>query len=126
MGVITSIGGHALETAWWGPAPEAAPTLVLLHEGLGCVALWRDFPQRLAEATGCGVFAYSRARLRAVRPVSLPRPLSYMHDEARSAAAGAGRGRRCGAACWSAIPTGPRSRRSMPAACRILGCAGWC
>jgi len=41
-----------LETAWWGPPPNAAPTLVLLHEGLGCVSLWRNFPQRLAEATG--------------------------------------------------------------------------
>ena len=29
------------------------PTLVLLHEGLGCVAMWRDFPQQLAAATGC-------------------------------------------------------------------------
>ena len=46
-----------VETRWWGPSPEAAPTLVLLHEGLGCVALWRDFPEALVAATGCGVFA---------------------------------------------------------------------
>ena len=49
-----------LETGWWGPGPGEAPTLVLLHEGLGCVALWRDVPERLAAATGWGVFAYSR------------------------------------------------------------------
>ena len=54
------IGHKYLETRWWGPPPEDAPTLVLLHEGLGCVALWRDFPDVLAETTGCGVFAYSR------------------------------------------------------------------
>ena len=53
-----------LETQWWGPRADAAPTLVLLHEGLGCVALWRDFPAALAEATGCGVFAYLALRLR--------------------------------------------------------------
>jgi pimeloyl-ACP methyl ester carboxylesterase len=72
-----------LEAAWWGPGPEAAPTIALLHEGLGCVALWRDFPAALAEATGCGVLAWSRLGYGASSPVRLPRPLSYMHDEAR-------------------------------------------
>ena len=71
-----------LETRWWGPPPEAAPTLVLLHEGLGCVALWRDFPEALAAATGCGVFAWSRFGYGGSDSVSLPRPMRYMHDEA--------------------------------------------
>jgi pimeloyl-ACP methyl ester carboxylesterase len=74
--------GHAIETKWWGPAADAAPTLVLLHEGLGCVALWRDFPEALATATGCGVLAYSRFGYGNSDPVTLPRPMSYMHDEA--------------------------------------------
>jgi pimeloyl-ACP methyl ester carboxylesterase len=69
-----------LETARWG---DGSPTLVLLHEGLGCVALWRDFPQRLAEATGCGVFAYSRFGYGRSDPAPLPRPMDYMQDEAR-------------------------------------------
>jgi pimeloyl-ACP methyl ester carboxylesterase len=56
---------------------------VLLHEGLGCVALWRDFPEVLAEATGCGVLAFSRFGYGGSDPVTLPRPMSYMHDEAR-------------------------------------------
>ena len=43
-----------------GRRPKA-PTIVMLHEGLGCVALWRDFPARLAAGTGWGVLAYSRA-----------------------------------------------------------------
>ena len=55
---------------------------MLLHEGLGCVALWRDFPEALAEATGCGVFAYSRFGYGGSDPVTLPRPMHYMHDEA--------------------------------------------
>jgi pimeloyl-ACP methyl ester carboxylesterase len=57
---------------------------VLLHEGLGCVALWRDFPEALVAATGCGVFAYSRFGYGGSDTVSLPRPMSYMHDEAVS------------------------------------------
>ena len=75
--------GKRLEAAAFGPPPEAAPTLVLLHEGLGCVALWRDFPQKLAQATGFGVFVYSRAGYGRSDPVDLPRPLDYMTREAR-------------------------------------------
>lgn len=54
-------GGRRLEYAWHGPAPEKASTLVFLHEGLGSVSAWRDFPLRLARATGCGALVYSRA-----------------------------------------------------------------
>jgi pimeloyl-ACP methyl ester carboxylesterase len=71
-----------IETAWWGPPPEAAPTLVLLHEGLGCVRLWRDFPAKLQAETGCGVLAYSRFGYGHSDPIVLPRPMTYMHDEA--------------------------------------------
>ncbi len=74
--------GHRLEAAWLGPAPEAAPTLVLLHEGLGSVRGWRDFPARLVEATGLGALVYSRWGYGQSDPVPLPRPLTYMHDEA--------------------------------------------
>src|SRR5215813_2148969 len=81
-GCAMIIGHKSLETRWWGPPPDAAPTLVLLHEGLGSVALWRDFPEVLADATGCGVFAYSRFGYGASDPVTLPRPMRYMHDEA--------------------------------------------
>jgi pimeloyl-ACP methyl ester carboxylesterase len=80
MAIAPAIDG--IETHWWGPGPAEAPTLVLLHEGLGCVALWRGFPAALAAATGCGVFAYSRRGYGQSEPVSLPRPLTYMHDEA--------------------------------------------
>jgi pimeloyl-ACP methyl ester carboxylesterase len=74
--------GKRLEYRCWGPAPDQAPTIVLLHEGLGCVALWRDFPQRLVEATGFGVMAYSRAGYGQSDPADLPRPLDYMTREA--------------------------------------------
>lgn len=76
------IGGKHLETRWWGPWSEDMPGLVLLHEGLGCLALWRDFPDVLAETLACGVFAYSRLGYGGSDAVTLPRPMSYMHDEA--------------------------------------------
>jgi len=75
------VGGKRLEVAWHGPSPDEAPTLVFLHEGLGCVAMWRDFPARLAEATGCGALVYSRLGYGGSDPCELPRPVRYMHDE---------------------------------------------
>ena len=75
-------GDRSLEYACLGPPPAQSPTLVLLHEGLGSVGLWRGFPAALAEATGRGVFAYSRAGYGGSDPVELPRPLDYMTREA--------------------------------------------
>jgi pimeloyl-ACP methyl ester carboxylesterase len=75
--------GKRLEAVAHGPSPRQAPAVVMLHEGLGCVALWRDFPARLAAAAGLGVFAYSRAGYGQSDPVDLPRPLDYMTREAR-------------------------------------------
>jgi pimeloyl-ACP methyl ester carboxylesterase len=80
-----AIGSSGLEYRAIGPAPDRAATIVMLHEGLGSVGLWGDFPDRLAAATGCGVFAYSRAGYGASSPVALPRPLDYMHVEALEA-----------------------------------------
>jgi pimeloyl-ACP methyl ester carboxylesterase len=77
------IGAQRLEYRFVGPRPDKTPTLVLLHEGLGCVELWNDFPDKLSAATGTGVFVYSRAGYGKSSSVRLPRPLSYMHDEAR-------------------------------------------
>lgn len=79
---FVEIGAQQLEYRMIGPRPTAAPTLVMLHEGLGCVGMWGDFPDRLAAATGAGVFVYSRAGYGQSSPAKLPRPLSYMHDEA--------------------------------------------
>lgn len=80
--VRLDIDGVALEGRCFGPSPADSPTIVLLHEGLGCVALFRDFPQKLAEATGHGVFVYSRQGYGQSDPVALPRPLDYMTREA--------------------------------------------
>ena len=71
-----------LEAAWWGPPAGAAPTLVLLHEGLGCVALWGDFPAWLAATTGWGVFAWSRLGYGRSDGNPPPWPLDYLRREA--------------------------------------------
>lgn len=71
-----------LEYRMIGPRPDAAPTIVMLHEGLGCVGLWGAFPEQLAAATDAGVFVYSRAGYGNSSPAALPRPLSFMDEEA--------------------------------------------
>jgi len=60
---------------------EDTPAIVFLHEGLGSVAMWRDFPQRVADATGCEAVVYSRAGYGRSDPAPLPRSVRYMHDE---------------------------------------------
>ncbi len=77
-----TIDSAELEYRLIGPQPSSAPCIVLLHEGLGSVGLWGDFPDKLQAATGASVFAYSRAGYGASTPVTLPRPLDYMHREA--------------------------------------------
>lgn len=79
---FVEVAGRRLEYRHLGPQPDEAPTLVLLHEGLGSVGLWLDFPERLQRATGCGVFVWSRAGYGSSDPVDLPRPLDYMQREA--------------------------------------------
>lgn len=75
------VNGQQLEGKWFG-AVSAGPTIVMLHEGLGSISAWRDFPDALASATGMRVFAYSRAGYGGSSPVPLPRPADYLHREA--------------------------------------------
>ena len=77
-----SIEGRQIEYQWIEGHRQGAPVLVFLHEGLGCVALWRDFPALVAEATGCSALVYSRFGYGHSAPCELPRPVRYMHTEA--------------------------------------------
>jgi len=79
---LLDLGTMRLEYRMIGPRPGAAPTIVMLHEGLGCVGLWGAFPDKLATATGAGVFVYSREGYGRSSAARLPRPLSFMDDEA--------------------------------------------
>jgi pimeloyl-ACP methyl ester carboxylesterase len=58
------------------------PTLVFLHDSLGCITLWRDFPERLAKATGCNALVYDRQGYGQSSPFTTPRTLNYLMDEA--------------------------------------------
>ena len=77
-------GGHRLEYDRVDGARDR-PTLILLHEGLGSIALWRDFPAKLAEATGCPVVVYSRYGYGRSDALAGPRGVDYMHREALEA-----------------------------------------
>jgi pimeloyl-ACP methyl ester carboxylesterase len=71
-----------LEYRMIGPRPDTAPTIVMLHEGLGSVGLWGSFPDDIAAATGAGVFAYSRAGYGKSPPGKMPRTTSFLNEEA--------------------------------------------
>ena len=81
-------GGHRLEYQKHVPAGLSAadaatrPTLVFLHEGLGSVGLWKQFPQQVAEAAGCPALVYSRHGYGQSEQLKTPRAVDYMHREA--------------------------------------------
>lgn len=76
-----SVGGRALEYRTV-PGDAAKPWLVFLHEGLGSVSLWRDFPDKVARQTGCRALIYSRFGYGKSAPITRPRLPTFMHDEA--------------------------------------------
>jgi pimeloyl-ACP methyl ester carboxylesterase len=74
--------GRALHYEWVGAA-QGRPTLIFLHEGLGSIGQWRDFPARLSEATGCRALAYDRYGYGQSEVLQEPRrTVRFMHDEA--------------------------------------------
>jgi pimeloyl-ACP methyl ester carboxylesterase len=76
-----TIGGRRLEAVVWDGDPGRR-SLVLLHEGLGSVGLWRDFPDRLNVATGRRVVAFSRFGHGRSEPPPRPRTPAFFHEEA--------------------------------------------
>jgi pimeloyl-ACP methyl ester carboxylesterase len=68
--------------------PAADTTIVMLHEGLGSVAMWKDFPERVAKATGCGVLVYSRYGHGKSERLAEKRSVDFMHHRSKSGAAG--------------------------------------
>jgi pimeloyl-ACP methyl ester carboxylesterase len=78
------VDGHRLEATRIQPRQPNLPTIVMLHEGLGSLAHWKDFPLQLAEKTGAGVFVYSRYGHGSSDVLKEPRSVSYMHHEAQT------------------------------------------
>jgi len=63
---------------------QTHPTLVFLHEGLGCLELWRDFPEQLCQATGLNGFVYERIGFGQSSALGIvPRPIDYLEREGR-------------------------------------------
>jgi len=78
--------GHRLEYEWIDASDTGKPTLVFLHEGLGSIRQWRDFPLRLARATGCAALVYSRYGYGHSDVLEEPRRgVRFMHEEALEA-----------------------------------------
>ena len=75
------VDGKRLETLRIDPARPDRLTIVMLHEGLGSVAMWKDFPQQLAARTGCGVLVYSRYGHGASGRLTAKRAVEFMHHE---------------------------------------------
>ena len=75
------IDGKRLETMWIEPQQDGLPTIVMLHEGLGSIALWKDFPAQLAARTGSGVLVYSRYGHGSSDKLVEKRPVRFMHRE---------------------------------------------
>ncbi len=82
---FVTAASHRLEYVRIPPSRPGRPPLVVLHEGLGSVSLWKDFPDRVAHATGCEAVVYSRHGYGRSDPIAGPRGVRYMHDEARVA-----------------------------------------
>lgn len=76
-----TVKGLKLEYRDFPPTAEGRPTLLLLHEGLGSVSMWRHFPEKLAAETGCRLIVWSRAGYGGSEPYPEPRTLRYMHRE---------------------------------------------
>jgi pimeloyl-ACP methyl ester carboxylesterase len=71
-----------LEYEWHGPLASEAPTIVFLHEGLGAISRWRDFPAAFCGRLGCGALVYNRRGYGRSDPFNPPLSPDFMHREA--------------------------------------------
>jgi pimeloyl-ACP methyl ester carboxylesterase len=76
------VNGKRLETLWISAGKPERPTIVMLHEGLGSIALWKDFPEDVGRCTGCGIFVYSRYGHGSSDRLAEKRAVDYLQSEA--------------------------------------------
>src|SRR5437867_6001674 len=80
---FASAAGRSLAYEWLNERASGKSTLVFLHEGLGSIRQWRDFPRTLCEATGCRGLVYDRYGYGQSDVLQEPRrDVRFMHDEA--------------------------------------------
>src|SRR5438270_13468644 len=83
---FATAAGRRLAYEWLGEAGAGQPTLVFLHEGLGSIQQWRDFPEKVAAATGWRALVYDRYGYGQSDVLAEPRrTVRFMHDEALQA-----------------------------------------
>ena len=76
-----NIGSKQIEIQWQGEGKKGYPTLIFLHEGLGCAEMWKDFPYVLSRKTGCPSLIFSRLCYGASDPCQRPWKINFMHKE---------------------------------------------
>jgi pimeloyl-ACP methyl ester carboxylesterase len=79
--LFMDIGGRAIEYRVIPGPVTSRPPLVFLHEGLGCAALWRDFPDKVARELGAPALVYSRFGYGQSAGLEGPRTTRFMHEE---------------------------------------------
>ena len=79
---FVSVRGHRIEYQRLGTGDALAPTLVFLHEGLGSISQWRDFPERIVEKTGLPAIVYARYGHGQSEVLQQPHGVDFMHREA--------------------------------------------
>jgi pimeloyl-ACP methyl ester carboxylesterase len=79
---FVSLAGRQIEYVRVGGANGGAPTVIFLHEGLGSIGQWKDFPAALCDRLECGGIVYNRFGYGASDPPARFDPLRFMHDEA--------------------------------------------
>jgi pimeloyl-ACP methyl ester carboxylesterase len=83
---IATAAGRSINYEWIGSEASGKPTLVFLHEGLGSIRQWRDFPAKVVAATGCRALVYDRYGYGQSDVLAeAKRTVRFMHDEALSA-----------------------------------------
>jgi pimeloyl-ACP methyl ester carboxylesterase len=77
-----TVDNTRFEIRWLRQGKKNRPVLVFLHEGLGCVDMWKSFPEHLASQTGCDGFVFSRQGYGRSDPCPLPWKINFMHVQA--------------------------------------------
>ncbi len=82
MSSLIDINGTKIEIVWKQHRNKNRPFLIFLHEGLGCVEMWKDFPEKLAQKVDCPFLIYSRPGYGKSDPWPLPWKINFMHIQA--------------------------------------------
>ena len=79
---LVTIADGRIEYSFYEVKRPTAPTIVMLHEGLGALSLWRDLPRKLSNLINCSVFVYSRHGYGQSDFINSKFNAKYMHKEA--------------------------------------------